>query len=92
MGNNPTLAAIGAAVYLASIAALCITPARAGIVEDPVTHWKTYVPDTGYPAPPQWQPAPIGETNTWMAPPASTPFRPQLQTTCYVIGNIITCN
>jgi hypothetical protein len=89
MPSNIKLATIGAAIYLAGVAALALAPAHAGIVEDPVTHWKTYVPDTGHPAPFQpdfWQP--------WQNPRNTTIIDGQsgAVVNCYRNGNIITCN
>jgi hypothetical protein len=80
------------ALTLAALLAASV-PALAGIIEDPVTHFRTYVPD----------PSPIGTAGgagitfptlqpTWIAPPAQyLQPPPRLQTTCYTIGNIITC-
>jgi hypothetical protein len=90
MTSTLRLVAVAIALYAALIAVLIVLgfvegPAKAGIVEDPVTHWRTYVPDTSYPQPippPQWnQP----NWNQPLQPP------PRVQTTCYLIGNILTC-
>jgi hypothetical protein len=93
MRSNIKLAAAAAALYAALVAILIVTPARAGIVEDPVTHFRTYVPDPPigtYGGPGISFPAP--QQPPWIAPPATRLEPPQrFQTTCYLIGNILEC-